>query len=132
MAAVPGDQSKAIPPLAGEDHVCAECGLSYPTLTIETATAIIASLPGALDSALGDAPPPDLRRRPRPGHWSALEYVFHLRDVCVTYTIRVHRARTEDRPSRSRGHAPPRRHPALPGRGRGKPAPRRERVTLSP
>ncbi|MEV6627484.1 DinB family protein [Amycolatopsis sp. NPDC051106] len=96
---MPGDQSKAIPPLAGEDHGCAECGLSYPTLTIETAAAIIASLPGALDSVLGDAPPPDLRRRPRPGHWSALEYLVHLRDVCVTYTIRVHRARTEDRPA---------------------------------
>jgi hypothetical protein len=33
-----------------------------------------------------------------PERWSALEYLVHLRDVCVTYTIRVHRARTEDRP----------------------------------
>jgi hypothetical protein len=98
MAAVSGDRSKAIPPLAGEEHVCAECGLSYLTLTISNAAAIIASLPGAVDSVLGDAPLPDLRRRPRPEHWSALEYLFHLRDVCVTYTIRLHRARTEDRP----------------------------------
>jgi hypothetical protein len=87
----------AIPPLAGEDHACAECGLSYPTLTIEAAAAIIASLPGAVDAAIEDAAS-DLRHRPRPDHWSALEYLFHLRDVCVTYTIRLHRARTEDQP----------------------------------
>lgn len=90
-------RGKAIPPLAGEDHACAECGLSYPALTIEAAASVIASLPGAVDAAIGDAAS-DLRHRPRPDHWSALEYLFHLRDVCVTYTIRLHRARTEDRP----------------------------------
>ncbi|MFJ7217902.1 DinB family protein [Amycolatopsis sp. NPDC098790] len=46
----------------------------------------------------GAASRQDLRRRPAPGRWSALECLVHLRDVCVTYTIRVHRARTEDRP----------------------------------
>ena len=95
---MPDARRNAIPPLAGEDHACAECGLFYPTLTIEAARAIIGSLPGAVDAVLEHAPPRDLRRRPRPDRWSALEYLVHLRDVCVTYTIRVHRARTEDRP----------------------------------
>ncbi|GLY43147.1 hypothetical protein Amsp01_091700 [Amycolatopsis sp. NBRC 101858] len=88
----------AIPPLAGEDHVCAGCGIAYPALTIEAAAALIAALPGAADAVLGQSSLPDLRRRPRPDRWSALEYLVHLRDVCVTYTIRLHRARTEDRP----------------------------------
>ena len=38
------------------------------------------------------------RRRPRPEVWSVTEYVCHLRDVYATYTIRLHRTRTEDRP----------------------------------
>ncbi|MDA3664686.1 hypothetical protein PFJ02_22105 [Mycobacterium xenopi] len=28
-----------------------------------------------------------------------IEYVCHLRDVYLTYTIRLHRARTEERPT---------------------------------
>ncbi|WIY06591.1 DinB family protein [Amycolatopsis mongoliensis] len=94
----PGRRPSGIPPLAAEDHTCAECGLSYPTLTIEAARAIIGSLPHAVAAAVGQAATRDLRRRPAPDRWSALEYLCHLRDVCVTYTIRLHRARTEDRP----------------------------------
>jgi DinB superfamily len=30
---------------------------------------------------------------------SVIEYVCHLRDVYITYTIRLHRTRTEDRPT---------------------------------
>jgi hypothetical protein len=36
--------------------------------------------------------------RPEPGVWSMVEYVCHLRDVFVVYTIRLHRARTEHEP----------------------------------
>ncbi|WP_329044468.1 DinB family protein [Amycolatopsis sp. NBC_01488] len=89
--------ASAVPPLAGEDHTCAGCGISYATLTIESARAIIGSLPGAAGAVVEHAPR-ELRQRPAPDRWSALEYLVHLRDVCVTYTIRVHRARTEDRP----------------------------------
>ncbi|MEO9199860.1 MAG: DinB family protein [Antricoccus sp.] len=38
------------------------------------------------------------RMRPASERWSVIEYVCHLRDVYATYTIRLHRARTEDRP----------------------------------
>ncbi len=98
MGAMSDQPAAGIPPLAGEDHTCAECGLSYPALTLDAARAIIASLPDAVDAVVGSASRPDLRHRPAPDRWSALEYLVHLRDVCVTYTIRVHRARTEDRP----------------------------------
>jgi hypothetical protein len=89
----------AIPPLVGEDHICTECGLSYPELTIETAAQIIRSVPSAVRAAVTQVSPEALRRRPRLGTWSALEYICHLRDVYITSTIRVHRARTEDRPA---------------------------------
>ncbi len=94
----PAPGPRGVPPLAGEDHTCAECGIAYPTLTIETARAIIGSLPAAVGAVVEHASPLALRRRPAPAGWSAQEYLFHLRDVCVTYTIRLHRARTEDRP----------------------------------
>ena len=42
---------------------------------------------------------PARRQRPSPQVWSVTEYVCHLRDVYATYTIRLHRARTEDRPA---------------------------------
>ncbi|HEV7207290.1 MAG TPA: hypothetical protein VGN54_00975, partial [Mycobacteriales bacterium] len=35
--------------------------------------------------------PPARRRRPSPEVWSVAEYGCHLRDVYVTYTIRLHR-----------------------------------------
>jgi hypothetical protein len=38
------------------------------------------------------------RHHPHPQVWSVTEYACHLRDVYATYTIRLHRARTEDRP----------------------------------
>src|SRR5205807_10334382 len=44
---------------------------------------------------------PDHVRHQRPGLriLSVTEYVCHLRDIYVTYTIRLHRTRTEDRPA---------------------------------
>ncbi|MDT7682899.1 MAG: hypothetical protein QOG57_3209 [Pseudonocardiales bacterium] len=86
-------------PLVQEDHSCIECGLSYPQLTIEAAAEIIRSLPAAVRAAVSQVPADTLRRRPRLETWSALEYICHLRDVYITSTIRLHRARTEDRPA---------------------------------
>ena len=37
--------------------------------------------------------------RPSPAVWSVTEYVCHLRDVYVTFTIRLHRDRTEHHPA---------------------------------
>lgn len=90
--------SSGLPPLAAEDYVCAACGLAYTDLTIADAVTEIRDLPDAVRAAVAVVPA-DLRRlRPRSGVWSVAEYVCHVRDVYVTYTIRLRRARTEDEP----------------------------------
>jgi hypothetical protein len=65
---------------------------------VEEAAARIREVPEAVRAAVGAVPEQALRRRPQEGTWSVTEYVCHLRDVYVTYTIRLHRARTEERP----------------------------------
>ena len=93
---------QAVPPLQAEDHVCAGCAMAYAEVSVEEAVQQIASVPdqvrvvvAAIDAS---ARPDALRRRPDPTTWSVTEYACHVRDVYVTYTIRLHRARTEDRP----------------------------------
>jgi hypothetical protein len=88
----------AVPPLPGEDHVCAECGLDYRSVDVDLAVATVRDLAGAVRAVVEAMPDEALTRRPRDGTWSVTEYVCHLRDVYVTYTIRLHRARTEERP----------------------------------
>ncbi|WP_369140047.1 DinB family protein [Modestobacter versicolor] len=88
----------AVPALPAEDHVCAPCGLGYADLDVAAAAAEVAAVPGLARAAVAGRPDPELRRRPGPGTWCAAEYLCHLRDVYVTSTIRLHRARTEDLP----------------------------------
>jgi hypothetical protein len=88
----------SVPPLADENHVCNECALSYADLDLTAATDLIARVPAEARTAIGVVSPPNLRRRLSAGEWSVAEYACHLRDVYVTYTIRLHRARTEERP----------------------------------
>lgn len=87
-----------LPPLAGEDHVCRSCGISYADLDVRDATAQLAELIGAFEQAVQAVPAGVRSRRPEPSVWSPAEYACHVRDVLVTYTIRLHRARREDRP----------------------------------
>jgi hypothetical protein len=93
-----GPQRTALAPLAAEDHRCAGCHLSYPDITVERAIATINGIAVAAREAVNAVPAAKRRERPEPGTWSVTEYACHLRDVYVTYTIRLHRARTEDRP----------------------------------
>lgn len=88
----------SLPPLAAEDHRCAVCELSYPDVTVEHAVASVRGIPAAAREAALAVPPGKRGERPKPGSWSVAEYTCHLRDVYVTYTIRLHRARTENRP----------------------------------
>jgi DinB superfamily len=103
----PGEASPrrdhAVPPLQAEDHVCAGCAMAYAEVSVERAVQRIASVADDVRAVVATVDPagarPDvLRERPEPTTWSVTEYVCHLRDVYVTYTIRLHRARTEDRP----------------------------------
>jgi aromatic-L-amino-acid decarboxylase len=87
-----------LPPLPAEDHACGPCALVYPDITIDQAVRTIGGLPGAIRESISSIPPDALRQRPSPGVWSVTEYVCHLRDVYITYTIRLHRTRTENRP----------------------------------
>jgi hypothetical protein len=85
-------------PLAAEDYRCPSCALAYPEITVARACEVIRSLPAAVRAAVEEISPPARRRRPSPEVWSAAEYGCHLRDVYVTYTIRLHRTQTEHRP----------------------------------
>ncbi|NYJ76217.1 DinB family protein [Allobranchiibius huperziae] len=87
-----------LPPLAGEDFTCERCGLSYPQVSLDRAVALIAGVPDLVRRAVAPLSPEARRRRSGPGLWSVTEYVCHLRDVYAAYTIRLHRARTEDEP----------------------------------
>lgn len=87
-----------LPPLAAEDHVCADCALAYPEITVEQAVDVIGGLAARVRESLSGVPREALRKRPSPRVWSITEYVCHLRDVYLTFTIRLHRARTEDQP----------------------------------
>lgn len=89
---------KILPPLPAEDDTCADCELSYPEITTAHAHSVIAELPARVRDAVTATPSEAYRQRPSAGVWSVAEYVCHLRDVYVIYTIRLHRTRTEDRP----------------------------------
>ncbi|MGD1205922.1 DinB family protein [Mycobacterium seoulense] len=88
-----------LPPLAAEDHVCAACAVSYPDIRVEDAIAIIAGLPDAVRDVVSAISPDARRVRSSPEVWSVAEYLCHLRDVYVSFTIRLHRVRTEQQPA---------------------------------
>ena len=87
-----------LPPLAAEEHVCASCPFSFADHDVDRAVSVIAGIPAQarqLFEPLDEA----AVRRSRDGVWSAVEYLCHVRDVYATFTIRLHRARTEDDPA---------------------------------
>jgi hypothetical protein len=88
-----------LPPLAAEDYVCDTCGLAYAAITIEHAVETITGLPAAVSEAVFAIESQVRRIRPAPQVWSVTEYLCHLRDVYITYTIRLYRTRTEERPT---------------------------------
>lgn len=90
--------STHLPPLAAEDHTCAECALGYSDVSVEDAVSVIVGLPSAVREVISAIPIDALRIRPSKRVWSVAEYLCHLRDVYVASTIRLHRVRTEDRP----------------------------------
>lgn len=95
---VAGTGLEALPPLAAEHHVCKDCRLSYAQVSVDGAADVVLSIPAAVRDAVSAVPTEALRLRTGAGGWSVTEYVCHLRDVYATYTIRLHRARIEDRP----------------------------------
>lgn len=94
-----GSYRHALPPLAAEDFFCSRCALDYSEISVEHAAGVIRTIPAAVREAVLAIPEDARRRRPSPEVWSVTEYVCHLRDVFASYTIRLHRARNEDRPA---------------------------------
>lgn len=89
----------SLPPLAGEDHVCVDCGVRYSDTSPDEAVGIVGGLPDAVRAAVCAVSPRGRRVRPSPEVWSVAEYLCHLRDVYISFTIRLYRVRTEDRPA---------------------------------
>lgn len=89
----------SLPQLAAEDHICSRCALAYSEILVEHAAEVIRAMPAAVREAVFAIPEHIRRLQPDPRVWSVTEYVCHLRDVYATYTIRLHRVRTEDRPA---------------------------------
>ena len=87
-----------IPPLPGESHTCVDCRLAYSEVDVASAVELISKIPSRVRAVIAATPSGRLSHRPAAGGWSVTEYACHLRDVYVTSTIRLHRARTEDRP----------------------------------
>jgi GNAT superfamily N-acetyltransferase len=87
-----------VPPLPADDHDCPSCGIRYADLAVDVAIRMLAELPEAAAAAMAEVPARRLRVAPDPGTWSPVEYLCHLRDVAVTSTIRLFRARAEERP----------------------------------
>jgi hypothetical protein len=85
------------PSFPAEEYRCPVCGIDYPSVTVGWAMQRVVDGPAAAAARLRGVPD-ELRHRPGDG-WSLLEYGCHLRDVYATYTIRLHRGRTEDRPA---------------------------------
>jgi hypothetical protein len=88
----------AVPPWPGEDDVCVQCGFDYAAASPNGVADLVRTAVHDLGVAVGRATEAQLRARDEDGSWSAIEYLCHLRDVFVTTTIRLYRARTEDHP----------------------------------
>jgi len=88
----------ALPPLFGEEHVCETCRLAYPDLDVDRCLVLVAESATALAQLVTSLGETTLRARPRPEAWSPVEYACHVRDVLLTFAVRVHRGVVEDRP----------------------------------
>ncbi|MBB4744212.1 S-DNA-T family DNA segregation ATPase FtsK/SpoIIIE [Actinoplanes octamycinicus] len=75
---------------------CAECGFTYDTVTADELPARLRAAGSLFAAALLAVA--DLRRRPAPETWSALEYTCHVRDVLQVQRERLTLARSTDNP----------------------------------
>jgi len=87
-----------LPPLFGEEHACETCRLAYRDLDVDRCLALVAESTTALAELLPSLGEAILRGRQRPEVWSPVEYACHVRDVLLTFAVRVHRGVVEDRP----------------------------------
>ncbi|HTJ38684.1 MAG TPA: DinB family protein [Dactylosporangium sp.] len=75
---------------------CDECGFAYDGVAAAEVPARLEGFTGRYTQALGAVT--DLRRRPAPEVWSALEYACHVRDVLAVQRERLELALRTDAP----------------------------------
>jgi hypothetical protein len=79
------------------EQACPDCGLDTPAVAPTAVPALVRANAAAWVALLaGD--PAELRRRPDPATWSALEYACHVRDVFRLFALRLDLMLTQDGP----------------------------------
>ena len=73
--------------------------MDYAATSLEEALAGLRRMPEEVRIAALAVPAAVRAVRPEPGTWSVIEYACHVRDVYASYTIRLYRTRTEERPA---------------------------------
>jgi len=77
---------------------CAACGFDGSHYSDEALLAAVRDLGPRWKALLGEAGT-DLRARPSPGVWSAIEYAAHSRDITALHAFGVQQALTQDEPA---------------------------------
>jgi len=79
------------------ERSCADCGLDTPAVAREDVAGMVrANAASWVELLAGDEA--ELRRRPQPDTWSALEYACHVRDVFRLFDVRLGLMLTQDGP----------------------------------
>ncbi|MGD9792018.1 MAG: DinB family protein [Acidimicrobiia bacterium] len=81
-----------------EDH-CAECRYDGRWMSNADVQAALTSLASQIGTLVRSADDGALRAQPRPGTWSVIEYLGHLRDLMAFHRFVIERAIAEDTPS---------------------------------
>ncbi len=78
------------------DRPCPDCALDTRDVVGSQVPRMLRSTVATWQQELGRQ---DVRQRPAPRMWSALEYACHIRDVCEVFDGRLRRMLTEDDPA---------------------------------
>ncbi len=79
------------------ERACPDCGLDTPAVVREDVAGLVRANAAAWVTVLA-AEDGELRRRPRPEVWSALEYACHVRDVFRIFDVRLSLMLAQDGP----------------------------------
>lgn len=78
------------------ERQCPECGLAAGAISAVEIAARVTAYTAPWSRVLTR---PDVRQRPLPATWSALEYACHVRDVCALFAQRADSMLSGDRPT---------------------------------
>ncbi|MFQ5558314.1 MAG: DinB family protein, partial [Acidimicrobiales bacterium] len=81
-----------------ESSECDECGFDSANIDVSSLATALEVAGGSWAALLASASTADLRTRPEPAVWSALEYGAHVGDVLALFAARIDRTVAEDEP----------------------------------